>query len=105
MKAVSNTRNIECGEHGQREATFVCQHLLKGQGLGFHYGVGEDDPDPLFPDAWCDACDVVCQQEGGWNERSERAAGIKVLCSACYLKARLLNWPRSAHAEEADLIE
>ncbi len=95
---------IECGEHGNREATFVCQHLPKGRGAGFHHAYSDDDPAALFPDAWCDACEVVRQAEGEWTERSESAAGISVLCSACYLKARILNWPRSTQVEEADLV-
>jgi hypothetical protein len=97
-------RQIECSEHGKREATFVCQHSPKGEGLGFHQGFGADDPDALFPDAWCDACEAIRQEEGGWNARSESVAAIKVLCSGCYLKRRLLNWPRSTHVEEAELI-
>jgi Family of unknown function (DUF6882) len=32
-------------------------------------------------------------------------AAIKVLCSACYLKRRLLNWPRNTHAEEGELVQ
>ena len=97
-------REIECKEHGKREATFVCQHLPKGEGLGFHQGFTDDDPNALFPDAWCDCCEAVRQSEGGWNARSESAAAISVLCSACYLKRRLLNWPRASHAEEAELV-
>jgi hypothetical protein len=96
--------DISCNEHGEREATFVCQHLPKGEGLGFHQGFGDDDPDALFPDAWCDLCEAVRQEKGGWNSRSEAIATISVLCSACYLRRRLLNWPRAGHAEEAELV-
>ncbi len=101
---MSDTRYVDCAEHGQREATFVCQHVVNGQGLGFHQGFGEDDPDAVFPDAWCDGCEAVRNHEGGWNERSEAVASIKILCSGCYLKRRILNWPRSTHAEQAELI-
>ena len=97
-------QSVECPEHGSREATFVCQHLLTGQGLGFHQAVDGDDPDAVFPDAWCDACEAARHAEGGWNDVSEAVAGVKLLCSECYQKARLLNWSRSTHAALAELV-
>src|SRR5262245_48409186 len=98
-------RELECAEHGTREGAFVCQHLPKGEGRGFHQGFGDDDPDAVFPDAWCDSCEAVRQEEGGWNARSESVAAIRILCSACYLERRLLNWPRATHVEQAELVE
>lgn len=97
-------REIECEEHGTREATFVCQHLVKGEGLGFHQGSDDDDPPAPLPDAWCDSCETVRAEEGGWNDRSEAEAKIGLLCSDCYLKRRQLNWPRATFAEQAELI-
>jgi hypothetical protein len=96
---------IECTEHGTRETTYVCRHLPGAEGLGFNYGFADEDPDALFPDAWCDACEAVREREGGWNERTEAAAGIQLLCSDCYQKARLLNWPRRTHRDLADHLE
>lgn len=98
-------RSVRCAEHGERETTFVCQHLPKGRGIGFHQGFDADNPDAMFPDAWCDACEAVRQEEGGWNSRSESLAAIQVLCSACYLERRRLNWPRSTHEEQAELVQ
>ena len=68
-------RHVTCAEHGEREATFVCQHLPKGEGLGFHQGNGRDEPDAMLPDAWCDACEVVRREAEGWNASSESLAG------------------------------
>ena len=49
---------VECGTHGRSYATFVCQHLVNGRGLGFF---AADDPDDPQPDAWCAACDKIRQ--------------------------------------------
>ncbi len=98
-------QRVECEEHGGGAPTHVCQHLATGQGLGFHYGNDLEKPDVLFPDAWCDECDAAYQRAGGWTEESEKVTGIKVLCSACYQRVRLLNWPRDRHVAFAQLLE
>ena len=40
---------VECARHGSREATYVCQHLVSGQGSGFHYAHDDEDPDERAP--------------------------------------------------------
>jgi hypothetical protein len=44
-------KRLECRDHGEAYATFVCQHIAVGTGQGFNYGNLEDPR----PDAWCDA--------------------------------------------------
>ena len=91
--AMTDTENkVQCDEHGPCEAAFVCQHLAQGEGLGFHVGYSEDEPDELFPDAWCDACDDVLEKEGEWNDTAEAYADIKLVCSSCYADIRERNW-------------
>lgn len=34
--------NVNCDSHGNSNATFICQHLASGEGLGFNLGY---DPD------------------------------------------------------------
>ena len=81
-------KRMQCGDHGEGYATFVCQHIANGTAQGFNYG---DLEDPR-PDAWCDACDRILMQHGGeWNDISEAYAGITLLCSACYDRARTRN--------------
>ena len=80
---------IECDRHGTSEAAFVCQHVASGSGLGWF--VATDDPDETRPDAWCAACEAVSNAAGGWDEESERAAGITMLCTSCYDEARARN--------------
>ena len=88
----------ECASHGNRDATFVCQHLASGTGLGFHWAVDPEEPDLVWPDAWCDACEDVRRREGEWNDRSEAFAGIKLVCAGCYEQARERNWKQDAAA-------
>ncbi len=79
---------ITCARHGESYATFVCQHLVQGRGLGFFHG-GED---VLRPDAWCAACDRFLTAHGGvWNDETEPFAQIKVICAQCYDDIRQRN--------------
>ena len=71
---------VECRNHGTSYATFVCHHLLTGQGLGF---ICVDDPNDPQPDAWCSECEKVRSAEGSWNDTSE-AAQVSLLCAGCY---------------------
>ena len=88
---MSNT--VECHTHGEQEETFVCQHLVAAlktqERVGFFWSGGPRG------DAWCSACEEVRIREGGatgeWNERSEKFAGIKLLCGSCYDKLRALH--------------
>ena len=89
---------VQCARHGSGEATYVCQHLVSGEGSGFNYAYGEEDPDELWPGAWCDACERVLDAEGGWNDRSEAFAHIRLLCDGCYQTVRERNWRQDDEA-------
>ena len=88
----NSEKKVECEVHGKQTATFVCNHLVRGDKLGFNYGYDPEYPDDLYPDAWCDECESVLEAEGEWNEKSEAFADIKVLCSTCYEECRERNW-------------
>jgi len=87
------TNTVECDTHGEQQQTFVCQHLVRalstGEKVGFFWS---SEP---RGDAWCSACEDVRIRDGGitgeWNERSEKFAGIKLLCGACYDRLRTLH--------------
>lgn len=89
---MSEKDRVECARHGSREATYVCQHLVSGEGSGFNYAYDEEDPDELWPGAWCDACERVLDAEGEWNDRSEAFARIRLLCDGCYQTVRERSW-------------
>lgn len=87
------SEKIDCPEHGDQEAAYVCCHLAEsletGGRIGFYYASGPR------ADAWCAACEEVRLREGGetgdWNDRSESFANIKLLCGTCYDKIRIIN--------------
>ena len=85
-------KKVECDTHGTMDATFVCQHLIGGEKIGFNLGHDPENPDDLYPDAWCDECESVLETEGEWNDKSEKFSGIKLLCSQCYEDTRERNW-------------
>jgi hypothetical protein len=82
------TEPMICESHEGGYATFVCQHLVTGSGLGFFCA---DEPDDERPDAWCGDCDRILEEEGEWNDTSEAYAQVTVLCSGCYDVVRQRN--------------
>jgi len=85
---------MQCRDHGIQRPTIICSHLQYGECLGFNV------PDRLpagpmawLPMAWCDACDSVLREEGGWNDRSESFASPKMMCAACFEIIRQRNLP------------
>ncbi|MCB9583408.1 MAG: hypothetical protein H6717_40625 [Polyangiaceae bacterium] len=102
---MTSDKKIECAEHGDQDGTFVCIHLVAGVGQGFHHGYDDDDPDAMFPDAWCDACEAVLEEEDGWTERLKAAMDIQLLCAGCYMDRRRLNWPGATFADQEELIQ
>ena len=45
---------VDCGSHGKRVASVVCQHLLESTSP---VGFVENSSDPNDLQAWCDACE------------------------------------------------
>jgi hypothetical protein len=79
---------VTCSEHGTQNETFVCEHLVHGKGLGFHFVIQADNP---RPDGWCSDCEEIRQRVDGWNEESEKFIKVTLLCGECYDRARRLN--------------
>ena len=96
-------KKVECSVHGNSSPTFICQHLAKGDKLGFNVGYYPNDPDSLYRDAWCDLCEEILDKEGGWNDKSEAFADIKLVCSGCYCEIRAKNWNQDDESF-ADLV-
>jgi hypothetical protein len=83
---------IQCETHGLQQETFVCQHLVQSLQTGIYCGFWcAEDPDNPRPDAWCNVCEELVNKVGGWNDESEAFAGIKLLCGACYDRAKAIN--------------
>lgn len=87
-------RLVECEEHGAQQATFVCRHLVESlrSSTPVGYVAAENTPENPRPDAWCAACEDMRLREGGeWNDRTDAALGVTLLCGACYDRVRDLN--------------
>ena len=41
--------------------------------------------------AWCNECEIVRIEKGGWNDESEDFANIKLICEECYFEMKDLN--------------
>ena len=80
---------VECEEHGFSDETYVCQHLAKGNAIGFNSR--EPSPDNPRPDAWCDACEEIRARFGDWTEDAEILTKIVLLCGGCYDVAKHRN--------------
>jgi hypothetical protein len=79
---------VDCDLHGKQQQTFVCEHLVHGEGLGFFQADEQENP---RPDAWCSRCELIRQAHGDWTEESEKLLGVKLLCGACYDRAKERN--------------
>jgi hypothetical protein len=90
---MSKRRSVECNEHGMQDETFVCQHIVQGLREGVAYGFWwADDPATRRPDAWCTACnEMVAASDGEWTPEAAAFARVKLLCGACYDRAKGMN--------------
>jgi hypothetical protein len=80
---------IECNMHGERDKAFVCTHLSESSiALGFNYDGGSES---LYPDAWCDNCEIIRAAHDGWTDDAESLAKISLICSSCYERTRVRN--------------
>ncbi len=90
---------VECCEHGKQQATYVCQHvvqsLVEKTPRGFWWST--ENPDNPRPDAWCTECEELVNRVGEWNDETEEFAGVKLLCGACYDRAKEMNVKTKKH--------
>jgi hypothetical protein len=90
---------VHCATHGETDKAYVCAHLIgDSNGLGFNRNDPTDD-NP-FPDAWCDDCEIIRVTSDGWDEQSEKLAGIKLICSGCYRRARIRNTRTASNLDD-----
>src|SRR5437870_13162922 len=87
-----DTRQIvECESHGSRNAAYLCQHLVRGSGLGFCVPAPDALHEPSL-EAWCNSCDRALQARGWvWDDISEEDLGLTLICSECFERSRRRN--------------
>src|SRR6266567_1528811 len=81
---------IICASHGEADKAYVCSHLV-AEGAGFGFNRKKPSRRNPFPDAWCDNCEIVRAAHQGWTEESEKFLEIKLVCSGCYERMRILH--------------
>jgi hypothetical protein len=74
---------INCGPHGERIATVVCQHLL-GTTKPSPAGFVENSSEPDDLQAWCHACEDRFLAEGEMTAAFREFNGMSIVCSECY---------------------
>ena len=86
---------VDCGKHEYRRRAFVCRHLMAREKVGFEESFDTYENMELHDDddyqAWCNECEIVRQQEDGWNEKSMEFADIRVVCEQCYFEMKEIN--------------
>lgn len=88
-------KKVDCESHGYSRPAFVCQHLDLEIPKGFEeafdtYKGMELEEDEDFQ-AWCSECEKIRGEYDGWNEESERFAGITLVCENCYFELKEFN--------------
>jgi hypothetical protein len=82
---------VICDTHGESEKTYVCKHLADGSLAGLGFNRRNPTKKNLFPDAWCDDCEIIHAAHGGWTEEAEKLTEIVLLCSGCYERSLIRN--------------
>lgn len=86
---------VECCSHGKSNPAFICHHLLENENVGWNepeeYLNDEDDEFAGCINAWCDECETVANNGGGWNDETEAFADIRLVCENCALKFKKVN--------------
>jgi hypothetical protein len=98
---MEDPRKVECATHGWQDESFVCRHIFEslhsGTPVGFHWPA---DSGQLHPDAWCSGCEEQrAAGDGEWSEELTKMLDIKLLCGACYERAKDI-WQRGSKVSQ-----
>ena len=81
-----DAETIRCERHGERRATFVCQHLVEGSARGW---VTVESGDVERPDAICSKCDAAWRAAGDeFTDEIRDQVRVRVVCALCYDELR-----------------
>jgi hypothetical protein len=81
-------RTVRCSRHGDSREAFLCEHLLRGNALGFFFDA--DDASNPYPDAWCSSCECVRAESGEFSD-DYALATFKLVCGGCYEEIKAKN--------------
>ena len=77
---------LDCGQHGKRTSTVVCQHLLSVDRGPLGFVENSDDPNDL--QAWCGLCEELYEREGEMTQKFRELNGMCLVCVVCYEEAK-----------------
>lgn len=97
------TDTTQCDFHGEAEEAFVCNHLV-GEEVGLGFNRAERWEENPFPDAWCDDCNVIYEEHGGWNDDNEDLVSVQPVCSSCYENIRIRHTKTAATLDDLKLL-
>ena len=89
--STTDKRTVNCGTHGDVGPAFVCCHLIRDELAPAGFNEAELEPDDPEPMAWCNACETMIDETGGWTEQAEKFADIKLVCEFCFARLRVLH--------------
>lgn len=81
MKA--KRRVVHCNKHGEGKDAYLCQHLIRSAGFGFHTAKFEGgDGGPI---AWCNECERVYREESyQCTEKFLAYIDLRLACDTCF---------------------
>jgi hypothetical protein len=77
---------VTCDIHESGRASFVCQHLLRGEHKGFNETFDSDPSVEQEDDyqAWCDECEDLWMREKDWTDVFRAFVNLRIVCDECY---------------------
>jgi hypothetical protein len=73
---------LNCKIHGPAFSTYICDHLFANPRQKWFSDVATGS-DP-WPDAWCQECNDLFDQQGEWNDKNSGGLKARLLCHRCY---------------------
>lgn len=86
MTAAMTEEEIVCILHKKEATAIICGHLLAVEDghIGFH--VPEDIKNDL--EAWCDTCEKILNEAGGWTDSAVKFADFRSCCVGCFISLK-----------------
>lgn len=90
VRVTMKNHRVNCKAHGSELPAIACRHLREaGSSASIHVGwvQAEFDPNNRQPGdlmAWCNECQDIYEDGGGWNDASEPFADFRVVCERCF---------------------
>ena len=82
---------VSCSQHGDGDAVFVCEHLLKSLNDKHVRGLFQWFDANGNVCAWCNECAALAEASGSGPNRTPLQFKVESLCEKCFDPVRALN--------------